>query len=245
MQAILYVAHGTRVKEGEQQAIDFINKVKHKIPVAIQETAFLELSTPSVEQGIESCVQRGATDIIIMPLLLFAAQHAKSDIPDILQRISQQYPKINFKLGTPIGITRTMIEAVVEQLASVRFPEKAQIILVGRGSSDLDIQRDFAEIASRVKLRTALRNIEIAFLYGAGPQLKDVIEQSKEREEPLILVPYLLFTGLLMKGLNHIQEQELREVEITKQLGEVTHTIQAFEECIKRNLHQLEIKEVV
>lgn len=245
MRAILYIAHGTRVSLGEQQAFQFIKKAQAKIPVEIQEIAFLEISSPSVAQGIANCVQRGANEIIVMPLLLFAAQHAKSDLPQILKKVASRYPKVNFQIGTPIGITRTMIDAVVEQLASVHFPEKAQIILVGRGSSDPDIQRDFAEVASRVKLRTALRNIEIAFLYGEGPQLKEVIEHSKEREDQLILVPYLLFTGLLNKSLLKIQEQSFREVHITPLLGEVTHTLQGFEESIIRNLQHLDIKEVV
>ncbi|MBQ0138023.1 MAG: sirohydrochlorin chelatase [Kurthia sp.] len=245
MQAILYVAHGTRVREGEQQARQFIEKVQKKIPVGIQEISFLEISAPSVEQGVVTCVGRGATEIIVMPLLLLAAQHAKSDLPEILKRVRVTYPHIIFRLGTPIGINRTMIDAVVEQLATVHFPHKAQIILIGRGSSDPDIQRDFAEIASRVKLRTALRNIEIAFLYGAGPQLSDVIEQNLDREDQLILVPYLLFTGLLNKGLLKIQEQSLREVEITPLLGEMTHAMQGFEENILQNLRHLSIKEVV
>lgn len=245
MQAILYVAHGTRIHEGQQQARYFIEKVQRKIAVPIQEIAFLEISTPSVEQGIAACVKRGATKILVMPLLLLAAQHAKSDLPQIVKKMRLSYPQVAIQLGTPIGITRAMIDAVIEQLATVHFSKKAQIILIGRGSSDPDIQRDFAEIASRVKLRTALRNIEIAFLYGEGPQLVDVLERSKEREEHIIFVPYLLFTGLLNKSLVKIQEHSIRELEITPLLGEVTHTLQAFEQTILRNLHQLTIKEVV
>lgn len=245
MQAILYVAHGTRVKAGEQQAIDFIKRVQKEINMPIQEIAFLELSSPTVEQGIKSCVEQGASEILVIPLLLFAAQHAKSDIPEILMKVMENYPNINVKFGNPIGITRKMVDAVIEQLASVHFPERAQIVLVGRGSSDPDIHRDFAEIASRVKLRTGLRNIEIAFLYGKGPQLSEIVLKSEERDEPLILVPYLLFTGLLMKGLEQIQQKSLREVLISERLGDVSYTIQAFKESVNLNISALMMKEVV
>lgn len=245
MQAILYIAHGTRMKEGERQAIEFLLRVKAEVHVSIQEIAFLELSNPTVEQGIASCVEQGATEIIVIPLLLFAAQHAKTDIPDILQKTIAQYPKLLVKFGTPIGITRKMVEAVVEQLASVHFPERGQILLVGRGSSDPDIHRDFAEIASRVKLRTGLRNIDIAFLYGKGPQLTEILQANEEREDPLILIPYLLFTGLLIKGLEKIQQQSTREVIISQRLGEVSYTIQAFKESVNKQLKAFEIKEVV
>lgn len=245
MQAILYVAHGTRVKEGEQQAIEFINKVKQEINHPIQEISFLELSTPTVEEGVKRCVEQGASEILVIPLLLFSAQHAKTDIPQILREEMKKYPLVHLKFGAPIGVTRTMVEAVVEQLSTIENPSKAQIILVGRGSSDPEIQRDFAELASRVKLRTAFRNIEIAFLYGKGPQLDDVLAKSKERTEPVILIPYLLFTGLLMKGLLHIQQNSARNVIITNRLGNMGFTIQAFKESVESNIENLSMKEVV
>lgn len=245
MQGILYVAHGTRVKEGELQAIDFINKVKNEMEHQIQEISFLELSAPTVADGVKSCVEKGVSEILVIPLLLFSAQHAKTDIPEILKAEMKKYPHIQVEFGTPIGVTRLMVEAVVEQLSSIENPSNSQIVLIGRGSSDPEIQQDFAELASRVKLRTAFRNIDIAFLYGKGPQLEEVLLKNQHRTERLVLIPYLLFTGLLMKGLEKIQQHSTREVIITKRLGEMNYTIQAFKESIERNVQTLTMKEVV
>lgn len=81
MQAILYIAHGSRVKEGVEQAVNFLQGVQQEVTVPIQEICFLELATPTIAEGIASCIRKGATAIAVMPILLLAAQHAKHDIP--------------------------------------------------------------------------------------------------------------------------------------------------------------------
>ena len=63
MQAVLYVAHGSRVKAGIQEAYRFVEKVKGKTGVKIQELCFLELAEPSISQGIKNCMLKGATSI--------------------------------------------------------------------------------------------------------------------------------------------------------------------------------------
>ncbi len=58
MKAVLYVCHGSRVKEGREQAIEFVNKCKHELSYPVQETCFLELSEPDIFEGITKCVKR-------------------------------------------------------------------------------------------------------------------------------------------------------------------------------------------
>lgn len=244
MRAILYVGHGTRVREGERQAIEFIERVKSQMDEPIQEIAFLEISSPSIEEGVATCVAKGATEIIVMPLLLLTAQHATTDLPEILAEVGPKYPTVTFTLGQPIGVTRTMIDAVIEQLSTQPISKNAQLIIVGRGSSEPAIQQEFAEIASRLKLRTAIRSIDIAFLYGSGPKIEDVLALHQERKEPVVLIPYLLFSGLLMKRLERLQQTEKREVILTKRLGEVPSTARAFKEAVEKKMQSIELNGV-
>ena len=81
MQAILYIGHGTRLAKGVAQCNTFIEQVKQRTPLSIQETAFLEIVEPSIEEGVKRCIEQGATKIAIIPLLLLTAHHAKLDIP--------------------------------------------------------------------------------------------------------------------------------------------------------------------
>ncbi|MEM5594965.1 CbiX/SirB N-terminal domain-containing protein [Niallia circulans] len=78
MEAILYICHGSRVKEASEQAVSFIEKcMKINGFKGIQEYSFLELSDPSIEEGFQKCVEKGASTIYIIPVLLLTAAHAK------------------------------------------------------------------------------------------------------------------------------------------------------------------------
>lgn len=204
MRGVLYIAHGTRVKEGVQQAIDFIERVKSKIDVPIQQISFLEFTSPSIEQGVDLCVQKGATEIAVVPILLLAAKHAKEDIPRVLENIQKRYPKIRFSYGKPFGIDNRLVRTLYDRIVSQQIPleSTAEVLLIGRGSSDESVLHEFREIASRLKLKHNLRNVGIAFLYGNGPQFVDFLKQLKlQSPHQVFIVPYLLFTGLLRKEI--------------------------------------------
>jgi len=207
MQAVIYIAHGTRVQEGIDEAISFVERAKKYIPIKLQEICFLELVEPTIEQTIEHCIQKGATEIALVPILLLAANHAKKDIPAIVTSIERKYPHIVFSYGKPFGIHPSLVAQIyerIEEQASVLAPD-AEILLIGRGSSDPAVVRDFAEVASRLKLRYGVRHVEIAFLYGNGPKFSSFVEKMlKIPNKQRYIVPYLLFQGLLRK---HIEKE--------------------------------------
>ena len=62
MEAVLYICHGSRIREASEQAISFIHQVMKKVNIPIQEIGFLELSEPTIAQSFERCVDKGATN---------------------------------------------------------------------------------------------------------------------------------------------------------------------------------------
>lgn len=211
MQAILYIGHGTRLQAGVLQCIEFIRTVKQSVDVPIQEIAFLEIVEPTIEVGVKRCVERGATSIAVMPLLLLTAHHAKLDIPQELQEVQKQYPYIQFSYGRPLGIEHEMIEAVVEKIEQAvertRSLEEqlrageADILLIVRGSSDVGLARQAEEICQHVRNETGYAHIKACFLYGAGWRFEEALESYRQSGRAVVIVPYLLFDGLLSVGI--------------------------------------------
>lgn len=217
MQAILYVAHGTRVSKGIDEAKAFVERAKKRMPVAIQEMCFLELATPTIEQGVTSCIAQGATTIAVVPILLLTANHAKMDIPEEIAPLAKKYPHVTFTFGKPFGIDRRLIEQLHTRLEESKseFTEDSEVLLIGRGSSDPAVLRDFSEIATRLKLHYGIRKVEIAFLYGKGPSFEDYVANLEQKSvKKIFIVPYLLFQGLLRK---HI-EQTLQQTNVQQEL---------------------------
>ena len=209
MQAILYVCHGSRVAKARAEAGDFVKRCKANIDVPIQELCFIELAYPDIITGIDICVQKGATRIVVLPILLLSAGHAKHDIPEAIRQAKQRHPHLEIVLGKPFGVHETMIDIVVDRIKEQAVPldHESMILLIGRGSSDPDTKRDIAAIAKLLQERTNVPRVDICFLAAIRPTLEDgLYEASRSSYKKIFVVPYLLFTGVLMKTI----EKKLR-----------------------------------
>ncbi|HEX7065625.1 MAG TPA: sirohydrochlorin chelatase [Bacillales bacterium] len=210
MQAVLFVGHGSRVEAGRRQAADFIRKCLVEIDVPIREFCFLELAAPSIEEGIAKCVGRGATRIAVLPLLLLTAGHAKKDIPAKLQEVRRQYPHITIDYGKPLGVHNAIIDILLERIREqAPVADDASVLIVGRGSSDPGIKADFTNIVRLLKERHPFHRVETAYLAAAEPRFEEGLEEIQATDSSQIfVVPYLLFTGVLMKEM----EQQITEM---------------------------------
>ncbi|RFU62892.1 sirohydrochlorin chelatase [Peribacillus glennii] len=204
MDAILYICHGSRVKKACDEAVSFIKACMEENQAPIQEYCFLELAEPTIEEAYRRCVQRGATRIIVVPVLLLTAVHAKEDIPNELKRIGTGFPDVHMVYGRPIGVHPNMIDILVERIAETEknLDEDSMVLLIGRGSSDPDVKRDLSEIAGELKHKTGVSRVDTCFLTAAKPGFEEALETVKESSfKKIFIIPYLLFTGILMNTI--------------------------------------------
>ncbi|HEO8420128.1 sirohydrochlorin chelatase [Niallia sp. FSL W8-0635] len=207
MEAVLYICHGSRVQEASAQAISFVKKCMETNGFqGIQEYSFLELSEPSIEEGFRNCVEKGATIIHIIPVLLLTAAHAKKDIPEVLEKLSLEYPQVQIKYGKPIGVHPQMVKIVADKIKSTSLykntNEEVLVILVGRGSSDPDVKRDLCKIASLIEKQVDRIVVQDCYLTAAQPSFEEALQMAEQSSNRHVLViPYLLFTGILMKSM--------------------------------------------
>ena len=244
MKAVLYVAHGSRVKAGVEEAIQFIETVKPYINVNIQETCFLELAEPSILKGVEACVAKGATNIAVIPILLLTANHAKQDIPHEIEKAKELYPFISFTFGKAFGVHELLIDSLHERVIeqSTKKSEQLDILLIGRGSSDLSVQTDFQQIANHLKRKYHYANVDICFLYGSGPSFEEKLTKLNEGENPVYIIPYLLFTGLLKIGIQKKIAQQgfsKKQVALCECLGYDNNVRQVLIERVEETLYSL------
>ncbi|MGE7910933.1 sirohydrochlorin chelatase [Lysinibacillus xylanilyticus] len=220
MQAILYIAHGSRVKAGVEQAVNFLKSVQQEIEIPIQEISFLELATPTIAEGIASCINQGATAIAIVPILLLAAQHAKHDIPSEIDKAKKQHPQVRFTYGEPLGVHELLIDTLQNRILEAGCPTKdASVLVIGRGSSDPAVKRDLDKIATRLRDKYAYEAVDTCFLYGMGPTFEEWLQQENKGNQ-VFIVPYLLFTGVLRQNITkRLQDYENKNVILCESLG--------------------------
>jgi sirohydrochlorin cobaltochelatase len=59
MEAILFVGHGSKDPEGNQELAQFAQRMAKRLKTDIIEICFLEFAEPDLPQGIERCVSHG------------------------------------------------------------------------------------------------------------------------------------------------------------------------------------------
>ena len=66
--------------------------------------AHMELAEPTIAQGIASCVDAGASEVIVFPYMLSPGRHSTSDIPRMVGEVATNHPGITFSVTPPFGI---------------------------------------------------------------------------------------------------------------------------------------------
>ena len=244
MEAVLYIGHGSRVSQGVQEALDFIERGRRGIAAPIQEVCFLELVEPDILTGVRRCVERGATVISVVPILLLTAMHAKEDIPDELAKAQALYPDLKLNYGRPFGVHPKIVESLLDRvLEKAQKPsEDAMVLLVGRGSSDPEVKRDLTEIADRLHHLHPFKRVDISFMYGAKPKLKEALRLAKETgHKQVFIVPYLLFSGIVMNEImEELEQLDLRDQEfiLCESLGYHQNIVEVLQERTNELLEQ-------
>lgn len=208
MNAILFVGHGSKDPEGNDQVRQFIHNIKGSLDESLLvETCFLEFELPTIYQGIDTCVEKGAERIVIIPIMLLPAGHSKIHIPAAIDAAKQKYPNVNITYGRPIGIHEDNITILTTRLSEIgedveNPSDDTAVILLGRGGSDPDGNSDLYKMSRLFWEKTNYALVEPAFMGVTGPRLAEGIDRCiKLGTRKVVILPYFLFTGILIKRL--------------------------------------------
>lgn len=86
--------------------------------------AFMELSSPTLDDVAEQAAEQGFEQIIVLPLFLATGRHLKKDIPDMLKNIEGRLG-LRTQLLPPIGqhpALGSAILSIIEQTLSEQQP---------------------------------------------------------------------------------------------------------------------------
>lgn len=104
MQALLIVAHGSRVKAAARALESLAGRVQATLGASVLvRHAHMTLGAPSVEEAFVACVEAGARDIIVHPFMLSAGKHATEDLPRLLAAAARPHPEVTFSITPPLG----------------------------------------------------------------------------------------------------------------------------------------------
>jgi sirohydrochlorin cobaltochelatase len=201
MTALLLVGHGSRSAAGVAEYFALADRVRALAPGLTVGTGFLELSPPPLSVAVADLVSAGHDDIAVVPLVLFAAGHAKTDVPASVQLARRDFPGTRFRYGRALGVSADLLRVVEERLAATvpAGDEGATaVLLVGRGSSDPDANADLAKVARLYWEGRSHPYVEAAYVGLTAPRVPDALDRLRRLgARRIAVVPYFLFTGVL------------------------------------------------
>ncbi|WP_206795440.1 CbiX/SirB N-terminal domain-containing protein [Amycolatopsis sp. MtRt-6] len=206
--ALLILGHGSRDIDGVEEFRELVKLVRAGAPELTVGAGFIELAEPSVDDAVDQLVADGATDIVLVPMVLLAAGHLKNDGPAALARARIRHPGVRLRLARDPGVHPAMLAVAEERIRAAADdvdPAGLGVALIGRGSSDPDACADLWKIGRLLSDNRGLGSIEPGFVGVATPRVPEAMERCRLLGATTVVVsPLFLFSGLL---LHRIRQQ--------------------------------------
>ena len=112
--ALVLLAHGSRDPLWQQPMQAVARSLRAADPAALVACAFVELCAPDLPTAVAQLQAQGATQIRILPLFLGLGQHAREDLPRLVEAATAQFPELDFRLLPAIGEDPRLIELLAQ-----------------------------------------------------------------------------------------------------------------------------------
>jgi len=197
-EAILLVAHGSRSKLGQAEIEELADKVAgadHRRRVGL---GYLELCDPPAPTTLDRLVEAGAHRVAVVPLMLLAAGHSKSDVPAVVLEARARHPGVEFIYGRPLGTDHSLVALAasrIEEAGAAGLP----LALLTRGTSDPDANAEACKIARLVADSTGAALAVAGFAGVAQPSVPEALEQlGRLGAARIVVFSWFLATGVLL-----------------------------------------------
>ena len=206
---VMICGHGSRDEDAVREFKVLSEALIKRFPDMPVEYGYLEFATPIIKEGLSNLTEAGVSDVLAVPAMLFAAGHAKNDIPSVLNRYQAEHNGLNIHYGSELGLdikmTRAAGERVREALSSANSnidPAETLLMVVGRGSSDPDANSNVSKLTRQLWEGLGFGWAETCFSGVTFPLVEPGLEHATRLGfKRIVVFPYFLFTGVLVKRI--------------------------------------------
>lgn len=165
--------------------------------------AFLDLSTPSVDQVVDAVAAQGHTEAVVVPLLLGSAFHARVDLPGLLAVAQARHQRLRLTQADVLGADQRLVTALRQRVVDAGADPadgRIGVAIAAVGSSSPEANRRTERLGGLLATGTAWRT-SVCFAT-TEPSLPEAVSglcaQGCER---VLVAPWFLAPGLLTDRL--------------------------------------------
>jgi len=113
MKAIILFGHGARDSRWREPFDRLAAMWQQQHPNTQVELAFLEMMQPSLEEALSSLTQKGATEVVVVPVFFGQGGHLRNDFPVLLDACRLQFPGVQLSATPAVGEDAAVLQAIV------------------------------------------------------------------------------------------------------------------------------------
>lgn len=206
---VMICGHGSR----SQSAVDEFAQLATKLPDYLPpdwlcDYGYLEFANPVIRDGLDRLRDAGCERILAVPGMLFAAMHAKNDIPTVLNTYSATHG-IDVHYGRELGVDPKMIAAAAARIETAVAQADAAdgpvarhetcLVVIGRGASDPDANGNVSKVARMLWEGMGFGWCEVGYSGVTFPLVEPCLNHvTKLGYKRIVVFPYFLFSGILI-----------------------------------------------
>jgi sirohydrochlorin ferrochelatase len=159
-------------------------------------TAFLDHAAPSLPQVLGSLEPEYA-ECVVVPLLLTAAYHSKTDIPGRIAKTRSAYPGLDVAVADPLGPHRLLTAALGRRLDEAwrGHRHETSVVLAAAGSSDPSANATNAALAAKLRETGGWRRVVPAYASAVSPSPAQAVAALRADGGAVVVATYLLAPG--------------------------------------------------
>ena len=206
---VMLCGHGSRNQLAVGEFAGLAERLRQRLPGVPVEYGYLEFANPVINQGLDKLRAGGVSRVLAVPGMLFAAGHAKNDIPSVLNTYAAGKPGLTITYGRELGVDLKMLRAAGDRIqeaiaaAPTDVPRTETLLLtVGRGASDPDANSNVAKVMRMLWEGMGFGWGEVAYSGVTFPLVAPALDHAvRLGYRRIIVFPYFLFTGVLVKRI--------------------------------------------
>ncbi len=189
--ALIALAHGSKDPRSARTVREIVATTRRLRPGLRIETAFLDHVRPDLDTVVSRLERQGHREVVVVPLLLTAAYHARVDVPAVVQQVNDTHADVAVTTAHVIGPDAALLsildERLREALRLARVRELDALVLAAAGSSDARANASIARIARLWGHRHRLPT-SVAFASAAPPSTGEAVRDWRRQGKRYVAV---------------------------------------------------------